>query len=84
MSEVLGQSEEGVPDVQVALAGRVMCKAEARSAPIEVGDLLTTSATPGHAMKAADPGRAFGTVIGKAMAPLAAGEGMIPVLVTLQ
>jgi hypothetical protein len=50
---------------------------------IEVGDLLTTSPTPGHAMKATDPSRAFGAVLGKALKPWAAGRGLIPILVAL-
>ena len=54
------------------------------TAPIEVGDLLTTSATPGHAMKATDPLKAFGAVIGKALRPLDSGQGLIPVLIALQ
>jgi hypothetical protein len=49
-----------------------------------VGDLLTTSPTLGHALRASDPTTAFGTVIGKALRPQATGEGMIPVLVALQ
>ena len=68
----------------VALAGKTYCKVDARSAPIAVGDLLTTSSTPGHAMKAADPIQAFGSVIGKALRPLEAGQGMIPILIALQ
>jgi hypothetical protein len=68
----------------VALVGKVYCKADASSAPIEIGDLLTTSPLPGHAMKAADPARAFGAVIGKALRPLPDGQGLIPVLVALQ
>jgi len=68
----------------LALMGKVCCKVDARSAPIEVGDLLTTSSTPGHAMKAEDPQKAFGAVIGKALKRLEAGEGLIPILVALQ
>ena len=45
--------------------------------------LLTTSATPGHAMKAENL-RAFGAVIGKAMEGLESGQGLIPILVALQ
>jgi len=52
----------------VALLGKVFCKVDASDAAIEAGDLLTTSGTPGHAMKATDPIKAFGTVIGKALA----------------
>jgi hypothetical protein len=68
----------------IALSGKVFCKVDAQHVAIVVGDLLTTSSTPGHAMKACDPARAFGAVIGKAMAPLEAGLGLIPVLVALQ
>jgi hypothetical protein len=49
-----------------------------------MGDLLTTSPTPGHAMKADDPLKAFGAVIGKALRPLDEGEGLIPILIALQ
>ncbi len=68
----------------VALVGRVHCWVDAGYAPVEVGDLLTTSATPGHAMRADDSTRAFGSVIGKAMGSLRSGAGLVPVLVALQ
>jgi hypothetical protein len=68
----------------IALVGRVQCRVDAEVASIAVGDLLTTSATVGHAMKATDPQRAFGAVLGKAMAPLVSGRGTIPILVGLQ
>jgi hypothetical protein len=68
----------------VALFGKVYCKVDAQYAPIEVGDMLTTSDTVGHAMKACDPVRAFGAVIGKALANLTDGRGLIPILISLQ
>jgi hypothetical protein len=68
----------------LALLGKVYCKVDARYGSIEVGDLLTTSASPGHAMKASDPLRAFGAVIGKALRSLPEGQGLIPILVSLQ
>jgi hypothetical protein len=68
----------------VALMGKVACKVDAQYSPIEVGDLLTTSPTPGHAMKAGEPAKAFGAVLGKALRPLKAGQDLIPVLVALQ
>ena len=68
----------------VALVGKVACKVEARDTPIEVGDLLTTAPTPGYAMKANDPSKAPGAVIGKALQRLTEGRGMIGVLVSLQ
>jgi len=70
--------------VQIALIGRVSCKVDASFASIAVGDLLTTSPTPGHAMKATDPDRTFGAVIGKALRPLRSGQGLIPVLVAVR
>jgi len=66
------------------LVGKVYCKVDSRYAAIEVGDLLTTSPTPGHAMKALDREQAFGAVIGKALRPLAEGQGLIPILIALQ
>ncbi len=81
---VLGR-QIGVPGrCPLALAGKVFCHADASYGPIALGDLLTTSPTPGHAMKASDLARAFGAVIGKALAPLASGRSLVPMLVTLQ
>ena len=68
----------------VALSGRVYVKANASGGAIEPGDLLTTSDVPGEAMKAADPARAQGAILGKAMTGLPKGEGSVLVLVTLQ
>lgn len=68
----------------VALSGRVYCWADASNGPIEPGDLLTTSATPGHAMKVTDHAKAQGAIIGKAMTKLEQGKGLVLVLVTLQ
>jgi hypothetical protein len=68
----------------IALLGKAYCKVDAQYSPIDVGDLLTTSPTPGHAMKADNPLKAFGAVLGKALRPLDAGQGMIPILIALQ
>jgi hypothetical protein len=81
---VLDQRPESEGRVAVALVGKVYCKVDAQYSPIEVGDLLATSATPGHAMKAGEPQKAFGAIIGKALKSLAAGVGLIPILVALQ
>lgn len=70
--------------VPLALVGKTLCKVEAASSPIERGDLLTTSSILGHAMKATDPSRSIGSIIGKALRPLIKGKGLIPVLVSLQ
>jgi hypothetical protein len=69
----------------VALTGRVYCWADASHGAIQPGDLLTTSNTPGHAMKVADYTKAQGAILGKAMSSLEEGEkGQILVLVALQ
>jgi hypothetical protein len=68
----------------ISLVGKAFCKVDAQHAPIAVGDLLTSSPTPGHAMKAEDPLKAFGAVLGKALRPLHGGQGMIPILIALQ
>ncbi|MBC6988762.1 hypothetical protein FHG12_01885 [Hymenobacter jejuensis] len=82
---VLDRQPQHSPQRQpIALLGKVYCKVDAREAAIEVGDLLTTSDLPGHAMKAAEPGKAFGAVIGKALRPLREGQGLIPILIALQ
>lgn len=72
------------PRAPIAMVGKVYCKVDTSFGPIAIGDLLTTSPTPGHAMRAADPQRAFGAVVGKALKPLAEGCGMVPILVALQ
>ena len=69
--------------VSVALVGKTACKVDAQYGTIEVGDLLTTSSTPGHAMKATDSDRAFGCVIGKAMQKHENGRGIVPILIAL-
>jgi hypothetical protein len=71
-------------DRNVALTGRVYVQADASNGPIRPGDLLTTSSTPGRAMKVTDHVRAQGAILGKAMSGLAEGNGMVLVLVTLQ
>jgi hypothetical protein len=58
-------------------------KVSAENGPIHPGDLLVSSSTPGHAMKAG-PNPAVGTVIGKAMGSLETGSGTLPALIMLQ
>lgn len=80
-------TQKGSPadgQLPIANVGRVWCYADAdANGPIHAGDLLTTSATPGHAMKA-DPAHANGAVLGKAMSNLDHGKGLVLVLVGLQ
>jgi hypothetical protein len=70
--------------VPIAVIGKVFCKVDAQYGAIEVGDLLTSSPTPGHAMRIHDPTLAFGAVIGKALDALRTGSGLMPLLVALQ
>lgn len=69
----------------IALSGRVWVRCDASRASIAPGDMLTTSDTSGHAMKAVERDRAYGTILGKSMTALAQGErGLVLVLVNLQ
>jgi hypothetical protein len=70
--------------VAISLIGKAFCKVDAAYGEIEIGDLLTSSPSAGHAMKASDREKAFGTIVGKALRPLAAGRGMLPILIALQ
>lgn len=81
---VLDRHHDQADRLPVALMGKVFAKVTASPGGVRVGDLLTTSPVPGHAMRADDPMRAFGAVIGKALAPLPEGQGLVPILVSLQ
>ena len=83
----------GIPGddkVMVATTGRVNVKVDASAAPIKIGDLLVTSDKPGVAMKSIPVEVAGiqmhrpGTVVGKALEPLASGTGEILVLLSMQ
>ncbi|HEX8351658.1 MAG TPA: hypothetical protein VF611_01950, partial [Pyrinomonadaceae bacterium] len=85
---LLGEAGEG--KVKVATTGRVKVKVDATRFPIRAGDLLVTSGVSGVAMRS-EPvsvgGVAMhrpGTLIGKALEPLAKGTGEILVLLSLQ
>jgi hypothetical protein len=83
-----------LPDTQqriaVALIGIVPVKVTDENGSIQPGDLLTTSSTPGHAMKAVPVminGVAIyptGTILGKALESWKQGTGVIKVLITLR
>jgi len=92
---ILGADKDGVSridaqDVPMAIVGIVPTKVTTENGPIQVGDLLTTSSTPGHAMKAsplsigAGQLYATGTIVGKALESLKEGSGVIKILVTLK
>jgi hypothetical protein len=85
---VLG--EAGAGKVLVATTGRVKVMVDATRHPIQIGDLLVTSDKPGVAMKSL-PIKVRGvlihrpgTIVGKALEPLAKGQGSILVLLSLQ
>jgi len=80
----LGQDGALDGETPVAMTGRVYVKCSTENGPIRPGDLLTTSATSGHAMRATDHARANGAVIGKAMSSLDERTGLVLVLVNLQ
>lgn len=85
-----GQTRIDESDIPVAITGIVPTKITAESGAIEPGDLLTTSSTPGHAMKAkprvVDGEEIYrtGSILGKALEPLEKGTGVIKVLITLK
>lgn len=84
----LGEKTES--KVLVATVGRVRVKVDATRAPIQIGDLLVTSDNSGVAMKSEPVNLSSirlhrpGTLIGKALEPLAKGQGEILVLLSLQ
>jgi hypothetical protein len=96
---VMSRGLSGRNTVTIAVAGVISCNVDARPMPIEVGDMLATSSTPGHARRAAGMGQSGGPLaatgtgrtvdapngrmLGKALASLASGRGVIPVLVSL-
>jgi len=80
----LGQEGVLSGDTAVAMTGRVYVRASTENGAIRPGDLLTTAALAGHAMRASDRQRSFGAVIGKAMGALDEGTGLVLVLVNLQ
>jgi hypothetical protein len=75
---------------KIATTGRVRVRVDATKSAIHLGDLLVTSDRPGMAMKSEPLDLAGvklhrpGTLIGKALEPLASGEGEILVLLSLQ
>ena len=70
--------------VPMGIVGVIPTKVTAENGPIRRGDLLVTSSTPGHAMRAgATP--AIGTVLGKALQNFDGDDrGVIEVLVNVK
>ena len=65
----------------LALAGIVECKVSAENGPIKRGDLLVSSSTQGHAMRADANKIKPGMVVGTALASFEQGTGKILILV---
>ncbi|GEM_PF-2648290 len=64
--------------IKLALAGRVPVKVSTENGPINIGDYLTSSSTPGMAMRASEAGM----VIGQALSAFNGGEvGEVTVLI---
>jgi hypothetical protein len=82
--------EASATKAKIATTGRVRVRVDATKHAIAMGDLLVTSDTSGAAMfsEPLDLGGVKihrpGTLIGKALEPLAAGQGEILVLLSLQ
>jgi hypothetical protein len=84
----IGDSLAG--NVPVGMLGIIPTNVSAENGPVKPGDLLTTAAIPGYAMKAKPVvigGVSIyptGAILGKALQPLDASRGVIDVLVTLR
>jgi hypothetical protein len=87
-SHGIGDSLKG--EVPVAMLGVVPTKVSAENGAIRPGDLVTAARTPGYAMKAkaliVRGTRIYssGTILGKALQPLAHGTGVVRVLLMLR
>lgn len=67
-------------DTPLAVTGIVPIKIVG---PVDEGDLLTTSGTPGHAMACKDPAACFGAVLGKALEGHSDGAGVVRAMIGL-
>ena len=82
--------EGGENKAKVAQSGRVKVKVDAQYGAVSPGDLLVSSPTPGHAMRSVPVALGEtqihrpGTLIGKALEQLEAGQGEILVFLTIQ
>jgi hypothetical protein len=81
-AEKNGETRVDPDDVPVAITGIVPTRVTSENGTIRPGDLLTTSSTPGYAMKATT--HPPGTIVGKALETLDGGKGTIRVLVLMR
>jgi hypothetical protein len=77
-----GETRVDPDDVPVAITGIVPTRVTSENGTIRPGDLLTTSSTPGYAMKATM--HPPGTIVGKALEKLDRAKGTIRVLVLMR
>jgi hypothetical protein len=78
----LGASTVGPQQALLALSGIVPVKVTNEGGPIQPGDLLVSSSTPGYAMRWAGPEPCPCALVGKALEPMADERGTILVLLT--
>jgi len=77
---LLGTSLHRGERALLALVGIVPVKATSEGGPIEPGDLLVASSTPGHAMRWSGPEPCPCALIGKALGPMVDATGTVVVL----
>ena len=77
---VLGMDVSAGERTLLALVGVVLAKVTDEGGPIEIGDLLVSSSTPGHAMRW--DGAGSPALVGKALEPMTDDYGVILVLLT--
>jgi hypothetical protein len=79
---VLGQGGTFVQRALLALTGIVPVKVTNEGGPIQPGDLLVSSSTPGHAMRWSGSEPCPCALVGKALEPMTGSSGVILVLLT--
>jgi hypothetical protein len=80
---VLGGTDEPTEGkALLALTGIVPVKVTNEGGPIQSGDLLVSSSTPGYAMRWAGDGPCPCALVGKALEPMTDERGVISVLLT--
>jgi len=81
---VLGATRPTEGEALLALSGIVPVKVTNEGGPIQPGDLLVSSSTPGYAMRWAGEGPCPCALVGKALEPMTDERGVISVLLTAQ
>jgi hypothetical protein len=76
----LGAGTVGPQQALLALSGIVPVKVTNECGPIQPGDLLVSSSTPGYAMRWAGPEPCPCALVGKALEPMTDEQGLISVL----